>query len=184
MSCYFNISYEIKDKSIEFDENRNVRRAEFVVRAYMQYVFSTFFTGFCGPTPKLEIQYHVHLSHLYYCFILSLFSRGGRFSDGWGSCELREKRFLKPNHDIPSTAETRAKNKACQVCAVCNMTCSFHRLIQAGSLSFSQHKDCKNVATVSLFLLFFFYNIASYLTQIIFFDVLCLIFLSIINHLS
>ncbi|XP_017977376.1 PREDICTED: uncharacterized protein LOC18597770 isoform X2 [Theobroma cacao] len=41
-------------------------------------------------------------------------SWGGRFSDGWGSCERREKRFLKPNHDIPSTAETRAKNKACQ----------------------------------------------------------------------
>ncbi|CAI0427158.1 unnamed protein product [Linum tenue] len=39
---------------------------------------------------------------------------GGRFSDGWGSCEKREKRFLKPNHDIPSTAETRAKNKASQ----------------------------------------------------------------------
>ncbi|KAK7293034.1 hypothetical protein RJT34_15895 [Clitoria ternatea] len=75
ISCYFNISYEIRDKNIEFDENRNVQRAEFVIRAYMQ---------------------------------------GGRFSDGWGSCERREKRFQKPNHDIPSTAETRAKNKACQ----------------------------------------------------------------------
>ncbi|KAG7964780.1 hypothetical protein I3843_09G187800 [Carya illinoinensis] len=75
ISFYFNLSFEIKDKTIEFDENRNVQRAEFVVRAYMQ---------------------------------------GGRFSDGWGSCERREKRFVKPNHDIPSTAETRAKNKACQ----------------------------------------------------------------------
>ncbi|KAL2336661.1 hypothetical protein Fmac_011107 [Flemingia macrophylla] len=75
ISCYFNISYEIRDRNIEFDENRNVQRAEFVIRAYMQ---------------------------------------GGRFSDGWGSCERREKRFHKPNHDIPSTAETRAKNKACQ----------------------------------------------------------------------
>ncbi|KAJ8636794.1 hypothetical protein MRB53_011061 [Persea americana] len=75
ISFFFNLSFEIKDKSIEFDDNRNVLRAEFVVRAYMQ---------------------------------------GGRFSDGWGSCERREKRFLKPNHDIPSTAETRAKNKACQ----------------------------------------------------------------------
>lgn len=73
ISFYFNLSFEIKDKNIEFDENRNVLRAEFVVRAYMQ---------------------------------------GGRFSDGWGSCDRREKRFNKPNHDIPSTAETRAKNKA------------------------------------------------------------------------
>ncbi|KAL6507987.1 hypothetical protein OROGR_024182 [Orobanche gracilis] len=75
ISFYFNLSYEIKDKTIEYDENRNVLRAEFIVRAYMQ---------------------------------------GGRFSDGWGSCERREKRFQKPNHDIPSTAETRAKNRACQ----------------------------------------------------------------------
>ncbi|XP_022983918.1 uncharacterized protein LOC111482396 [Cucurbita maxima] len=75
ISFYFNLSFEIKDKTIEFDDNRNVQRAEFVVRAYMQ---------------------------------------GGRFCDGWGSCERREKRFIKPNHDIPSTAETRAKNKACQ----------------------------------------------------------------------
>ncbi|XP_057778917.1 uncharacterized protein LOC130997570 [Salvia miltiorrhiza] len=75
ISFYFNLSYEIKDKTIEFDDNRNVQRAEFIVRAYMQ---------------------------------------GGRFSDGWGSCERREKKFSKPNHDIPSTAETRAKNRACQ----------------------------------------------------------------------
>lgn len=54
-----------------------------------------------------------------------LVPRGGRFSDGWGSCERREKRFLKPNHDIPSTAETRAKNKACQVCS----SFHFHMLV-------------------------------------------------------
>ncbi|EPS67168.1 hypothetical protein M569_07609, partial [Genlisea aurea] len=75
ISFYFNLSYEIKDKIIEFDENHNVQRAEFIVRAYMH---------------------------------------GGRFSDGWGSCERREKKFMKPNHDIPCTAETRAKNRACQ----------------------------------------------------------------------
>ncbi|RLM87684.1 uncharacterized protein C2845_PM04G24560 [Panicum miliaceum] len=75
ISCFFNISFEIKDRSIEFDDDRNVKHAEFLVRASML---------------------------------------GGRFSDGWGSCDRREKRFNKPNHDIPSTAETRAKNKACQ----------------------------------------------------------------------
>ena len=36
ISFYFNLSFEIKDKNIEFDESRNVLRAEFVVRAYMQ----------------------------------------------------------------------------------------------------------------------------------------------------
>jgi hypothetical protein len=38
----------------------------------------------------------------------------GRFVDGWGSCSRGEKTFSKPNHDIPATAETRAKNRACQ----------------------------------------------------------------------
>lgn len=37
IALFFNISFEIKDKSIEFDENRNVVRAEFVVRAFMRY---------------------------------------------------------------------------------------------------------------------------------------------------
>lgn len=36
ISFYFNLSFEIKDKSIEFDDNRNVVRAEFVARAHMQ----------------------------------------------------------------------------------------------------------------------------------------------------
>ncbi|CAK9194150.1 unnamed protein product [Sphagnum troendelagicum] len=75
IAFFFNISFEIKDKNIQFDPNCNVIRAEFVVRASMQ---------------------------------------SGRFSDGWGSCDRGEKRFSKPNHDIPCTAETRAKNRACQ----------------------------------------------------------------------
>ncbi|PUZ72090.1 hypothetical protein GQ55_2G365400 [Panicum hallii var. hallii] len=76
ISCFFRISFEIKDHSIEFDENHNVNRAEFLVRASMI---------------------------------------GGRFSDGWSSCDRREKRFNKPNHDIPSTAETRAKNRLARI---------------------------------------------------------------------
>lgn len=104
ISFYFNLSYEIKDKTIEFDENRNVLRAEFIVRAHMQYVLlvrQLFLSKCVAMLDLLPILCFVH--------------RGGRFSDGWGSCERREKKFLKPNHDIPSTAETRAKNKACQV---------------------------------------------------------------------
>uniref|UniRef100_A0A7N2KQW1 Uncharacterized protein n=1 Tax=Quercus lobata TaxID=97700 RepID=A0A7N2KQW1_QUELO len=38
ISFYFNLSFEIRDKTIELDENQNVQRAEFVVRAYMQSV--------------------------------------------------------------------------------------------------------------------------------------------------
>lgn len=75
IAFFFNISFEIKDRTIQLDERSNVIRAEFVVRASMQ---------------------------------------GGRFSDGWASCDRGEKRFSKPNHDIPGTAETRAKTRACQ----------------------------------------------------------------------
>lgn len=71
----FNISFEIKDRNIGFDNSGLVTRAEFVVRATMQT---------------------------------------GRFAEGWGSCDKTEKRFARPNNDIPCTAETRAKNRACQ----------------------------------------------------------------------
>lgn len=108
ISCYFNISYEIRDRNIEFDDNRNVQRAEFVIRAHMQYVSGLVVSiDLCSklclfsPVSTASVDFH--------------YIRGGRFSDGWGSCDRREKRFQKPNHDIPSTAETRAKNKACQV---------------------------------------------------------------------
>ena len=37
----------------------------------------------------------------------------GRFSDGWGACSVEERNAgRKSNHDIPATAETRAKNRA------------------------------------------------------------------------
>ncbi|KAL6639285.1 hypothetical protein ACP70R_023015 [Stipagrostis hirtigluma subsp. patula] len=45
ISCFFNISFEIKDHTIEFDENRNVNRAEFVVRASMLYVAGSQMVG-------------------------------------------------------------------------------------------------------------------------------------------
>ncbi len=38
----------------------------------------------------------------------------GRFADGWGACAAEErKQNKKMQHDIPATAETRAKNRAC-----------------------------------------------------------------------
>eukprot|EP00850_Spirogloea_muscicola_P001266 SM000004S15136 [mRNA] locus=s4:1484218:1484526:- [translate_table: standard] len=40
--------------------------------------------------------------------------RSGRFAEAWGSCDRAEKRFAKPNNDVPCTAETRAKTRACQ----------------------------------------------------------------------
>ncbi|XP_058109696.1 uncharacterized protein LOC131252923 isoform X2 [Magnolia sinica] len=45
ISFFFNLSFEIKDKSIEFDDNRNVLRSEFVVRASMQIFLELENTG-------------------------------------------------------------------------------------------------------------------------------------------
>lgn len=53
ISFYFNVSYEIKDKTIEFDGNRDVQRAEFVVRAHMLYVFCLF--GLIYSSHKAQI---------------------------------------------------------------------------------------------------------------------------------
>lgn len=71
--------------------------------------------------------------------------RGGRFSDGWGSCERREKRFSKPNHDIPSTAETRAKNKACQVKSFF-MSFDFAFYMSSSGIIGIQSKPCSSLA--------------------------------------
>ena len=46
-------------------------------------------------------------------FLVKVWSPDGRKGEGWGNCSLQEpKRFTKPNHDIPSTAMTRAINRA------------------------------------------------------------------------
>lgn len=46
-------------------------------------------------------------------FTVRAWTPDGRESEGWGNCSRFEKRgFNKPNHDIPSTAMTRAVNRA------------------------------------------------------------------------
>lgn len=46
-------------------------------------------------------------------FLVKVWSPDGRSAEGWGNCSIREpKRFTKPDHDIPSTAMTRAINRA------------------------------------------------------------------------
>ncbi|PKI32945.1 hypothetical protein CRG98_046672 [Punica granatum] len=62
-----------------------------------------------NPSAALATADHGH----YFDFGASLHQkvRGGRFSDGWGSCDRREKRFLKPNLDIPSTAKNSSRVK-------------------------------------------------------------------------
>jgi hypothetical protein len=37
----------------------------------------------------------------------------GRYSEGVGVCDQSERRYSKPEHDIPATAHTRAKSRAC-----------------------------------------------------------------------
>ena len=58
-------------------------------------------------------------SHPVYAeFVVRAIAPNGRFVDGWGACSLDEPRFRKDSarkklhHDLPATAETRAKNRA------------------------------------------------------------------------
>jgi hypothetical protein len=37
----------------------------------------------------------------------------GRYMDGLGVCHRNERKYSKPEHDIPATAATRATNRAC-----------------------------------------------------------------------
>lgn len=74
LAVAYGVSFEIKDRSLFWDDDGNLKSAEFIVRA---------------TAPN------------------------GRFADGWGACSVAERNAgRKANHDIPATAETRAKNRA------------------------------------------------------------------------
>jgi hypothetical protein len=46
-------------------------------------------------------------------FVVKATAPNGRSDTGIGICDRSERRFSKPEHDIPATAHTRAKNRAC-----------------------------------------------------------------------
>ena len=47
-------------------------------------------------------------------FIVRATAPNGRYAEGWGACSSEERRHgNKVGHDVPATAETRAKNRAC-----------------------------------------------------------------------
>jgi hypothetical protein len=74
LAVAYGVSFEIVDRSLFWDDDGNLKSAEFIVRA---------------TAPN------------------------GRFADGWGACAVSERNAgRKANHDIPATAETRAKNRA------------------------------------------------------------------------
>lgn len=58
-------------------------------------------------------------------FVVRAVTAAGRFADGYGSCDRGEKRFDKPNRDIPATAETRAATRAIQSLLGIDGTTSF-----------------------------------------------------------
>lgn len=45
--------------------------------------------------------------------LVRAFAPNGRYMDGLGICDRSERKFSKPQHDIPATAMTRATNRAC-----------------------------------------------------------------------
>lgn len=66
-------------------------------------------------------------------FLVKVWSPDGRSAEGWGNCSIFEnRRFSKVNHDIPSTAMTRAINRAVS------------DLIGAGEVSAEEMEGTKN----------------------------------------
>ncbi len=59
-----------------------------------------------------------HSIPVYAEFTFRAVAPNGRYADGWGACSIGESRFqrqggrAKIHHDLPATAETRAKNRA------------------------------------------------------------------------
>jgi len=45
-------------------------------------------------------------------FLVKAILPNGRYAEGWGNCSRWEGNKAHPNHDIPTTAHTRAKNRA------------------------------------------------------------------------
>ncbi len=74
LAVAYGVSYELRDRNLQWDDDGNLLSAEFVVRAV---------------------------------------APNGRYADGWGACSVKERNAgRKATHDIPATAETRAKNRA------------------------------------------------------------------------
>eukprot|EP00960_Hanusia_phi_P018832 554889-Hanusia_phi.AAC.6 len=86
----FNVSFEMRSEDIERDREGN------------------------NTTSSNKASSEVMSGNVTYAkFVHRAILPNGRFADAWGACDAREKRFMKPNHDVPATAETRAKNRAC-----------------------------------------------------------------------
>ena len=49
---------------------------------------------------------------IYAEFTVRATAPNGRYAEGWACASANEKKFTKPDHDIPATAQTRAKNRA------------------------------------------------------------------------
>ena len=74
LAVAYGVSFTIVDRQLFWDDEGNLKAAEFVIRA---------------TAPN------------------------GRHADGWGACSVAERNAgRKATHDIPATAETRAKNRA------------------------------------------------------------------------
>lgn len=70
-------------------------------------------------------------------FIVRATLPNGRYADGWGNCSRQEGNKSHPNHDIPATAHTRAKNRA------------IADLIGAGEVSAEEIQAEENMAKVA-----------------------------------
>jgi hypothetical protein len=92
----FNISTEIIEKDLTRDEKGRIVTAEYTVKATLPNGRSEEGTGFCSIWDKSHEHDRYNYDNVMTCK---------------GPCDGRPH-FDKPEHDIPSTAHTRAKNRA------------------------------------------------------------------------
>eukprot|EP00898_Chlorokybus_atmophyticus_P009234 jgi/Chlat1/940/Chrsp108S08618 len=73
-----------------------------------------FFFGISLEIKKMVVERDAYKNVLFAECTARATMESGRFAEAQACCSLQEKRFNNPSNDIPATAETRAKSRACQ----------------------------------------------------------------------
>lgn len=100
----------IKRRLIKAEDIQRIGNGEFVKKSGWRKVAMAF--GLDDEIVSQDFDYDEKGNITFASFQVKAIAPNGRYATGWGSCALSERNFSKPNHDIPATAHTRAKNRA------------------------------------------------------------------------
>ena len=106
----FNQFQQIKRQLLTKDDVQSVSGDAFVKKSGWRKIAMAF--GLTDEIINSDFDYDEKGNILSASFQVRAIAPNGRYATGWASCSLNERPFSKPNHDIPATAHTRAKNRA------------------------------------------------------------------------